>query len=168
MEFTNAEAFITYFSKVKKRTRRLFDCIPPEKIEWTYQEGKFTIGDVIRHLANSERYMFAENVQLKPSTYSGCGEEFAAGYENVIKYYDQQHANAMEIFSNLEPEDFHKKCTTPAGAKITVWKWLRLMVEHEIHHRGQIYVYLGMLKVETPPLYGLTSEQVIQFSTHQS
>jgi uncharacterized damage-inducible protein DinB len=34
------------------------------------------------------------------------------------------------------------------------------MPEHEIHHRGQIYLYLAMLGVKTPPLYGLTSEQV--------
>jgi uncharacterized damage-inducible protein DinB len=49
---------------------------------------------------------------------------------------------------------------TPAGTPITVWKWLRAMVEHEAHHRGQIYLMLGMLGVETPPLYGLTSEEV--------
>ena len=34
------------------------------------------------------------------------------------------------------------------------------MTEHEINHRGQIYLYLSMLGVPTPPLYGLTSEQV--------
>jgi uncharacterized damage-inducible protein DinB len=34
------------------------------------------------------------------------------------------------------------------------------MVEHEIHHRGQIYTYLAMLDVPTPPIYGLTSEEV--------
>ena len=34
------------------------------------------------------------------------------------------------------------------------------MIEHEIHHRGQIYLMLGMLGVPTPPLYGLTSEEV--------
>lgn len=36
------------------------------------------------------------------------------------------------------------------------------MTEHEIHHRGQIYFCLSMLDVPTPPLYGLTSEQVIE------
>lgn len=40
------------------------------------------------------------------------------------------------------------------------WKWLRLMPEHEIHHRGQIYALLGLLDVPAPPLYGLTSEEV--------
>jgi uncharacterized damage-inducible protein DinB len=38
------------------------------------------------------------------------------------------------------------------------------MIEHEVHHRGQIYLMLGMLNVATPPLYGLTAEQVRQRS----
>ena len=49
---------------------------------------------------------------------------------------------------------------TPAGVPITTWKWFRAMVEHEAHHRGQIYLMLNMLEVPTPPLYGLTSEEV--------
>jgi len=34
------------------------------------------------------------------------------------------------------------------------------MVEHEVHHRGQIYLMLNLLDVPTPPLFGLTSEEV--------
>ncbi len=50
----------------------------------------------------------------------------------------------------------------PAGGPgIAGWKWLRLLPEHEIHHRGQIYVYLAMLGIETPPIFGLTSEAVV-------
>jgi uncharacterized damage-inducible protein DinB len=49
---------------------------------------------------------------------------------------------------------------TPGRVTITRWKWLRAMVEHEVHHRGQIYVMLRMTGVATPPLYGLTSEEV--------
>ena len=39
------------------------------------------------------------------------------------------------------------------------------MVEHEAHHRGQLYLMLGMLDVPTPPLFGLTSEEVLARST---
>jgi uncharacterized damage-inducible protein DinB len=46
------------------------------------------------------------------------------------------------------------------GVEITRWKWMRSMVEHEIDHRGQVYLYLGILGVPNPPLYGLTSEEV--------
>ena len=34
------------------------------------------------------------------------------------------------------------------------------MVEHEAHHRGQVYLMLGLLGVPAPPLYGLTEPEV--------
>jgi len=161
MEFNDIKTFLNYYAKVKARTRRLFPFIPADKIEWTYQEGKFTIGDIIRHLATIERFMYAENVQQKPSLYAGCGPRYAAAYDDVIRFYDELHEESLQIFSRLSPQGLVKKCKTPAGIDITIWKWLRLMVEHEIHHRGQIYTYLGILGISTPPIYGLTSEEVI-------
>ncbi|MBX2828220.1 MAG: DinB family protein [Flavobacteriaceae bacterium] len=161
MTFSNIDTFLAYYAKIKGRTRRLFQYIPPEKMEWTYQEGKFTMGDIIRHLANIERHMYAETVQSNPSLYNGCGTDYAQGYETVIQYYDQMYEESVTIFSKLTPEDLQKKCKTPAGIEITTWKWLRAMSEHEIHHRGQLYMYLGMLQIATPPIYGLTSEEVI-------
>ena len=164
MEISDIQSFLKYYEKIKGRTRRLFKYIPPDKIEWTYREGKFTIGDIIRHLAAIERFMYAENAQFKPSRYSGCGTEFAEGYEATLKFYEEMHEESLQIFKKLTPEDLHSKCKTPAGIEITLWKWLRAMVEHEIHHRGQIYIYLGMLNIITPSIYGLTSEEVIEKS----
>ena len=89
------------YSRIKNRTRKLFDYIPPDKIEWTYQAGKFTVGDLIRHLACIERYMYAENVRFSPSQYSGCGIEFANGYQNVLDFYDRLHQESLEIFYTL-------------------------------------------------------------------
>jgi uncharacterized damage-inducible protein DinB len=34
------------------------------------------------------------------------------------------------------------------------------MIDHEAHHRGQIYMLLGLLDVSTPPLFGLTEDEV--------
>lgn len=60
------------------------------------------------------------------------------------------------MLRQLSVDDLQRRCTTPGG-ELRVWKWLRAMVEHEVHHRGQIYLLLGML---TPLIYGLTPEQV--------
>lgn len=152
--------FLDHFEKVRGRTLRVARCIPPDKIEWTFKPGRFTLGDLVRHLAGVERYMWAENARFQPSRYPGHGSDLAEGYDAVFVYMDRLHREAMEIFGGLSDADLQKKCTTPDGASITLWKWLRLMIEHEIHHRGQIYLYLGMLDVPTPPLYGLTEEQV--------
>ena len=149
-----------YWEKVRQRTLRVISCIPPDKFDWRYADGKFSFADIIRHLATIERYMYAENVQLKPSRYPGHGPDLADGPENVLAFFNCMHQESVTIFSRLSPEDLQKKCVTPGGAPITVWKWLRAMVEHEVHHRAQIYIYLGMLGIPTPPIYGLTSEEV--------
>jgi uncharacterized damage-inducible protein DinB len=160
MEFRTIEPFLKYLGSVRERTMRVARCIPPDKIEWTYAPGKFTLGDLLRHLALTERYMWGENVQGRPSRYKAHGTEYADGYEKVLAFVEKLHAESLEIFGRLTDEDLQKKCKTPDAAAITTWKWLRLMVEHEIHHRGQIYIYLSILGVPTSPLYGLTSEQV--------
>ena len=116
--------------------------------------------DIIRHLATIERYMYAENAQLKPSRYPGHGKELADGPENVLAFFNRMHQESMAIFSSLSADDLQKKCVTPGNISITAWKWLRAMIEHEVHHRAQIYIYLGMLGIATPPIYGLTSEEV--------
>ena len=160
MEIRTIQPFLQYFSNVRERTLRVAHCIPPDKLDWTYAPNKFTLGDLLRHLAVVERYMWGENVQGKPSAYTAHGKELADGYENILAFMERLHSESMEIFSKLTDEDLQRKCPTPGGAVITTWKWLRSMAEHEIHHRGQIYLYLSILDVPTPPLYGLTSEQV--------
>jgi uncharacterized damage-inducible protein DinB len=160
MEIRSVPAFLDYWEKVRDRTRRVADRIPPDQLEWTWKPGKFSPGDIVRHLAGIERWMYAENVQCKPSRYPGHGQELARGFDAVRAYMERAHKESMEIFRGLTDEDLARKCETPGGAPIGIGKWLRLMVEHEIHHRGQLYLELSMLGVETPPIYGLTSEEV--------
>jgi uncharacterized damage-inducible protein DinB len=160
MEILTIQPFLQYFGNSRERTLRVGRCIPADKIDWTYAAGKFTLGDLLRHLAVTERYMWAETVQGRPSRYTTHGKELADGLENIFTLMERLHAESMEIFARLTEEDLRRKCTTPGGAEITTWKWLRAMTEHEAHHRGQIYLYLSILGVETPPIFGLTSEQV--------
>jgi len=160
MEIRTIQPFLQYFGNVRERTMRVARCIPADKLDWTYAPGKFTLGDLLRHIAVAERFIWAETLQDHPSRYTTHGKELADGYENVMAFMERLHAESAEIFAKLSDEDLQSKCKTPEGAAITKWKWLRLMPEHEIHHRGQIYLYLGILGVPAPPLYGLTSEQV--------
>ena len=160
MEIRTIQPFLHYLDSVRERTVRVARCIPPDKIEWSYAPGKFTLGDLVRHIAVAERYMFAETLQGRPSRYTSHGKELAGGREAVLAFLERLHAESQEIFARLSDEELQGKCKTPGGAEIPVWKWLRAMVEHEIHHRGQIYIYLGILGIPTPPLYGLTSEEV--------
>src|SRR5205809_174954 len=97
---------------------RVVACIPPDKMDWSYAEGKFTLGDLMRHLAAIERWMFAENAQLRPSTYPGHGRELASSYEAAVDYMNRMHDESMEIFRSLTPKQLEARCMTPGGAEI--------------------------------------------------
>lgn len=156
--------FLEYLESVHARTRRVVACIPPDAIEWTPAPGRWSLGDQVRHLAGIERWMYGETVSGRPSRYAGHGRELADGAEAVLHFYDTLHAEARDIFAALTPMQWSGKATTPAGTPITTWKWLRAMVEHEAHHRGQIYFTLGLLDVPTPPIFGLTEPELLEKS----
>lgn len=162
MEIKDVRSFLKYYKKLRERTNKLIAVIPEDYMDWAYRPGKFTIADQIRHIAAIERYMYAETVQGKPCKYSGCGKELADGYRNVLHFFNEKHSESMEIFSRLNEGDLQQKCLTPDNASISIWKWLRTMTEHEIHHRAQLYIYLNVLGVETPPMFGLGSEDIIK------
>lgn len=168
MEIISIEPFVDYYKRLRERTRRVVLLIPPEHLEWTCKPGKFTFGDLVRHLATIERWLYAENVLGRPPAYPGCGRDLADGYEATLAFFDDLHRQSLDIFRQLTPEQLQGKIQTPAGMPITCWKWLRALAEHEIHHRGQIYLYLNILGIETPPLFGLTSEEILEKSAHKS
>lgn len=160
MEILSAGPFADYWDSVRGRTKRVITAIPPEQLEWTPGPRRWSFGDIIRHLAGIERDMYAENVQGRPSRYPGHGRALADGFDPAMAYLDRKHAESQEIFRALTPEQLRGKSVTPGGTPITTSKWLRAMVEHEAHHRGQIYLMLGLLGVPAPPLYGLSEEEV--------
>ncbi len=153
-------AFLDHLRSVHARTRRVVLCIPPSDIEWAPAPGRFTLGGIVRHLAGIERWMYGETVRGRPSAYPGHGPELASGFADTLAYYDRLHDESRAIFATLTPEMLQSRCLTPAGTPITTWKWLRAMIEHEAHHRGQLYLMLGLRGVATPPIYGLTAEEV--------
>jgi uncharacterized damage-inducible protein DinB len=164
MEIKNTASFLTYYSKTREATLRLLQVVPPHQWDWTYQPGKFTIADLVRHIAAIERNVFAEVVSGRPSAYTGCGKELADGPEQVMEYFNTMHAQSMQIFGSLTNENMLEKIKTLDGREVETGNFLRALVMHEIHHRGALYIYLNMLQVKTPPVIGLTEEQVIQLS----
>ena len=159
------DEFLHHVEGVRDRTRRVAACIPPDRVEWTYKEGAFTLGDLVRHIAVTERFIWAETVHNRPVAYTTHGRELADGRDAVLAFLDRLHEESLAQFRALTPPMLAGKCITPAGAMLTTWKWLRMMPEHEIHHRGQLYTMLGMLNIATPPLYGMTSAEVQRVST---
>lgn len=164
MEIKSINAFLSYYERTRQATTKVIQVIPHDKINWSYMPGKFTIGDLVRHIAAIERWVFAEVAQGNKPAYKGCGKELADGYDNIVAYFNQMTEQSVQIFKSIKDEDLTKHVKTLDGKDIELGNFLRALFLHEIHHRGALCIYLNLLNVETPPIIGLKEEQVKQLS----
>src|SRR5205085_11968354 len=118
--YTDPAVFTDYWKNVRQRTMRLLPLVPEPDLEWTFAEGRFTFGDLFRHLAGIERGMYGETVQGRETAYPGHGVELASGRDAVKSYVERAHAESLAIFGKLTPQRLMEKCPTPAGSPITV------------------------------------------------
>src|SRR3954465_6292804 len=104
MEIIHVAPFLDYLDRVHERTRRVVDCVTDNDLEWEAAPGRLTPGDLIRHLATIERYMYAETVLGRQSAYPGHGRDLADGLDATKAYYDRLHAESRALFATLTDE----------------------------------------------------------------
>ena len=160
MEIIEIDSFIKYFEHIRERTMNVLRVIPSNKINWRPKKHTMSFADIIRHLAMSERYLFVAVAKFDMNLYPDFEEKEAKNSQEVIDILIKSHEDSIIILRTIDGNELHKKIRVPGGAEITMWKWLRAMVEHEVHHRGMIYAYLTILNIETPPLFGLEDSEV--------
>lgn len=154
------EEFCNYCARVRTRTEAVLACVPGDRIDWSPGSGAMTFGDVIRHLALTERWLFVEVACGRPSRYESHDRRWGTSLDDVRALMTRLHGESRELLTVLSRVDLERPVVTPGGASMAAWKWLRAMCEHEVHHRGQLYLMLRLCGIETPPIFGMTSEAV--------
>lgn len=164
MEITDINSFIAYYKKTRAVTSQVIKVIPHDRLDWSYMPGKFTIADLVRHIAAIERHVFAEVAMGNKPNYQGCGKNLADGYDNIVAYFDEMHAQSLEIFRSITGESLHQTIHSLDGKEIQLKNFLRALIVHEVHHRGALCIYLNLLGVSTPSVLGLKEEDVKRIS----
>ena len=157
-------SFIGYFDGVRRRTGNYLRTLPPDRIDWAPRAGEFTCGDLIRHLAAGEQ-MFVGTVVNARWAYPGHAGTPGDTLAGLLTALEQGHATAMAQLRGLPDSVLREPRPTLDGPPLKAWRLLMAMVEHEIHHRSQLAMYLTLLGVTPPHIYGLGVEDVIARAT---
>ncbi len=169
METQSVAEFLKYWRGFRQRTRRTLAAFPKDSGPWRPAEGAFCVADLARHLGRAERDFFMARVCGVPARVAlgaeaALGRAEACDLDGALAELDALHEESCTMLANLEAREGRdamlRRITTPVGADITAWKWLRAMCEHEAHHRGQLVLYLRMRGVEPPPIFGHKAEAV--------
>ena len=145
-------------------TRKVLERIPAEIFDWKPHEKSMTMKGLAAHVADMYSWI--------STTIETDGLDFAAGYdqpnpattEELTALLDKNVAAAANSLQNVEDEKFMENWTLRNGEQVffTMMKIqvLRGMVmNHIIHHRGQLSVYLRMNDIPVPGLYGPSADE---------
>ncbi len=163
MQHASITEFLQYYSKVKGRTRKVVSLITEDNITFSLGEKQFSIGDLARHIPLVELHFYLPIIKGHATGYSGCGPSFAPDTASILALYEQAESEMRHILKDKPAEFLKERVTMPKG-DISLYKWLRLILEHEIHHRGQIYQLLSACGASVPNIFGLSSEDLISIS----
>lgn len=163
MQHASITEFLQYYSKVKGRTKKVVSLITENNINYSLNDKQFSIGDLARHIPLVELHFYLPVIKGHAPNYSGCGPSFASDTASILELYEQAESELRHILQDKPPGFLREKISMPKG-EISLYKWLRLILEHEIHHRGQIYQLLSASGAIVPNIFGLSSEDLIDIS----
>ena len=109
-------------------------------------EESWTVGEILLHIANSEQGWFQYAV-------TGELEEWPAEFsvddhptlERMKELLTEVHDWTEDFITDLDIDDYQRMIEVPWGEKISLGWILWHVLEHEIHHRGELSLILGLL-----------------------
>jgi len=146
-------------------TRRVLERVPDEHWDWRPHEKSMTLGRLAGHLAELA-FLGAAVVQrdsFDPSSDRPAGAG-PANREELLRTFDQAASALTSAVNGAAADAWGQTWQLTFQGQVFVSlpraAALRLMaISHPIHHRGQLTVYLRLLGVPVPSIYGPTADE---------
>lgn len=150
-------------------TRRVLERVPDEHLDWKPHEKSFSLGSLASHVATLP---FLLEFILDGDVFDVAAPfDVPAplhGREALLAGFDERAAALRARLDAADDALLSRPWELRAGEKVNFrapkFAVLRTLgLNHIIHHRAQLTVYLRLLDVPLPPLYGPTADERMQF-----
>ncbi len=159
-----AEATLQEFVQEAAITRRVLERVPAEHLQWQPHPRAMTLGVLALHVASGPgvfaAWLRAEVADLPDNAH----RPEPGSMEEILRAHEHSVHGVRSALTALPEGELQRTCalrkngatfmTMPKGALLRT-----LVMNHWIHHRGQLCVYLRLLNVPVPALYGPSADE---------
>ena len=147
-------------------TRKILERVPVDKNDWKPHELSMKLGNLANHIAELPGWvamiMTTDELDLAARDYKPV---IPTSTEELTDKLDTHVNKAMAALENSADGDFEKPWTLRRGDHVifTLPKKVALRsfaYNHQIHHRGQLSVYLRLLHIPIPGMYGPSADEI--------
>jgi uncharacterized damage-inducible protein DinB len=146
-------------------TRRVLARVPADKLTWKPHPKSITLGQLAYHIAllpsGIPRILEHDHFELPPTAFTFVQPKDTA---EILAIFDDGVKTGDAFVAGLTDDKWHATWHMSANGKQIIARprgemVRQLMMSHLYHHRGQLCVYLRMLGVPVPSVYGPSADE---------
>jgi uncharacterized damage-inducible protein DinB len=160
-----ASAFLGELENEAKVTRQVLERVPADKFDWQPHEKSMKMGRLAVHCAE----MFGWTKETLKQDVLDFSTMDVTPFEpkttdDLLAFFDDHVAKAKAILAETSDETFMTEWTMRNGEQVyltmpKVAVMRTFVMNHIIHHRGQLSVYLRLNDIPVPSIYGPSADE---------
>ncbi len=162
-----AQKFLQELKQEAESTRKLLERVPLEKGDWKPHEKSMPLNRLAGHVAENFEWI-ADTINSDELDFAKIPFEpfMPKTTEELMKFFNESKSKAEKALASCSDEEMMKNWTMRNGEEI-YFSMPRVAVircfciNHMIHHRGQLTVYLRFLNVPLPGIYGPSADEQV-------
>jgi uncharacterized damage-inducible protein DinB len=164
-----SEMLLPEFDDEMKKTRKLLECVPDDKLEYQPHPKSMSMTRLATHIAELPSWATTTIDQDVLDMQPGYKPHFAESREELLKIFDKAVSEARAKIAATSDDHWHKIWTFKFAGKTMIelprTAVMRSMVmNHLIHHRAQLGVYLRLNNIAIPGMYGPSADEANMFA----
>ncbi len=145
-------------------TRRVLERVPGDRLGWKPHEKSMTLGRLAMHVATLPGAI--ADMASRPSFDAGTRvpQPEAKSTAEILALLDESLKKAAKIVGGLDDATLASPWKMTAGEKVLIsatraWVLRTVLLNHWVHHRGQLTVYLRLNGIPVPSIYGPSADE---------
>lgn len=149
-------------------TRRALERVPDDKFDWKPHDKSGTLGWLAAHVSNIPHWstivMEQNALDLAPAGGKAYTPPKPTNRQELLEQFDKNRADARAAIADGDDAAYAKPWALLMGGKELFTEprsavLRRMVFNHIYHHRGQLTVYLRLLNIPVPALYGPSADE---------
>ena len=163
-----SQMLLPEFDHEMANTRKTLDRVPDDKLDWKPHEKSFSLGGLATHLANIPSWTAhtfdRDELDIAPPGEPPFRLKEVKSHDELLDAFDKNVASARAALEAASDENWQGKWSLLHGGN-PIFTLPRTAVmrgfvmNHLIHHRAQLGVYLRLLDVPVPSIYGPSADE---------
>lgn len=158
------DALLPEFDHEMTTTRKVLERVPDERLTWKPHAKSMSIGALATHLSNIPWWGEVTLAQSEFDTGTVPAQPEPASRTELLERFDRHVAAARTTLVGRSDAELmapwtlkHNGQTIFSMPKAAVWR--SFVLSHLVHHRGQMSVYLRLLDLPVPSIYGPSADE---------